>query len=207
MPAMETNPLWLYALLVAGVIALPGMDMAFVAASGLAGGVKRGSAALAGIVAGGGVHMAAGLLGLGLMLQASPWLFNALLLGGSVYVAWLGWPLLRHGPALSAQAQGVTGGTWAATAWRGLLTCLLNPKAYVFSVTVLPAFLTREPLRALSLAGITAGAQLLIYGLVLLAAARGRQRFAASPWLARGVGLLLLVTAALALWRGWRFNP
>jgi threonine/homoserine/homoserine lactone efflux protein len=87
---------------------------------------------------------------------------------------------------------------------RGLLTCLLNPKAYVFSFTVLPAYLTHEPLRVLALAGITAGAQLLIYGLVLVAASRGRRQFAASPWMARGVGLLLLLSAALALGQGWR---
>lgn len=204
MPAMETHPLWFYALLVAGVIALPGMDMAFVAASGLAGGARRGAAALAGIVAGGLVHMAVGLLGLGLLLQASPPLFNTLLLAGALYMAWLGWPLLRHGPALAAQGSGAATASAWQTALRGLLTCLLNPKAYVFCVTVLPAYLTREPARALALAGITAGAQLLIYGLVLGAALRGRQRFAASPWLARVVGLLLLVTALLALGQGWR---
>ncbi|WP_374658085.1 LysE family translocator [Inhella sp.] len=201
---MEPNSLWIYALLVAGIIALPGMDMAFVAASGLAGGARQGAAALAGIVAGGAVHMAVGLLGLGLLLQASPWLFNAVLLGGALYMAWLGWPLLRHGPALVAEGAGGPAESVWRTALRGLLTCLLNPKAYVFCVTVLPAYLTREPLRALALAGITASAQLLLYGLVLWAALRGRQRFAASPWLARAVGLLLLTTALLALGQGWR---
>ena len=105
---------------------------------------------------------------------------------------------------MQAVAQGQTPRGGLSTATRGLLTCLLNPKAYVFSFTVLPAYLTHEPLRVLALAGITAGAQVLIYGLVLVAAAGGRQRFAASRWLARGVGLLLLLTAALALWRGWR---
>jgi threonine/homoserine/homoserine lactone efflux protein len=75
----------------------------------------------------------------------------------------------------------------------------LNPKAYVFSVTVLPAYLTHEPRRALALIAITAGAQASIYGAVLAAAVRGRQRFAGSPWLARGVGLLLLGTSVLAL--------
>jgi threonine/homoserine/homoserine lactone efflux protein len=196
---MDTNPLWLYALLAAGVIALPGMDMAFVAANGLAGGARQGAAALGGIVLGGVVHMAAGLLGLGLLLQASPMLFDAVLVAGAAYVAWLGWPLLRHGPALVAQAEGRAGQGSAATLLRGLATCLLNPKAYVFSVTVLPAYLTPEPTRALALMAITAGAQTSIYGAVLLAAARGRRRFAGSPWLARAVGGLLLATAALAL--------
>jgi threonine/homoserine/homoserine lactone efflux protein len=229
MLAMETSPLWLYALLVAGVIALPGMDMAFVAASTLSGGRRQGLAALAGIVLGGGVHMVAGLLGLGLLLQASPLMFNAILLAGAGYVAWLGWPLLRHAPALAAHADGTPAlaahadGTPAlaahadgmpalaahadkapaqrngATLLRGLATCLLNPKAYVFSVTVLPAYLTREPSRALALVAITASAQMAIYGAVLFAASRGRRRFVASPWFSRGVGLLLVASAGVAL--------
>jgi threonine/homoserine/homoserine lactone efflux protein len=199
MSAMETNPLWLYTLLVAGIIALPGMDMAFVAASSLAGGARQGAAALGGIVLGGFVHMAAGLLGLGLLLLAQPLLFNAMLVAGSAYVAWLGWPLLRHAPALTAEAGASAAQSGSRTLLRGLTTCLLNPKAYVFSISVLPAYLTDEPRRALALVGITASAQVLIYGGVLLAAARGRQRFASSPLLSRSVGLLLIATAVLAL--------
>jgi threonine/homoserine/homoserine lactone efflux protein len=201
---METaSPLWLYALLVAGIIMLPGMDMAFVAASSLGGGLRSGVAALTGIVLGGFAHMALGLLGLGLLLQTVPQLFNAMLLAGSLYVAYLGWEIARAG-ALSTRADAHHAASGSKTLLRGLLTCLLNPKAYLFSVTVLPQFLTRDVTRGLSLVLITALAQIAIYGAVAWAASRGMQRFHSSRWLSRGIGLLLIGTAALALLQGWR---
>ena len=62
---MET--LWLFALLVFGIIAVPGMDMAFVLSSALADGRRGGFAALAGIVTGGFAHVLMGALGVGLL--------------------------------------------------------------------------------------------------------------------------------------------
>lgn len=61
----EFTHLWLYFLMVLGVIALPGMDMAFVLASALAGGRKAGAFAVAGLVAGGICHTASGALSIG----------------------------------------------------------------------------------------------------------------------------------------------
>lgn len=206
MRAMDTSsvasPLWLYALLVAGIIVLPGMDMAFVAASSLSGGLRHGAAALAGIVLGGLLHMALGLLGLGLLLQAAPMLFNAMLLAGSLYVGWLGWQVARAG-AMSATAAVRQAAGWPKTFSRGLLTCLLNPKAYLFSVTVLPQFLTRDVARGLGLAAITVVAQLVIYGAVAWAASTGTRHVRSSPWLSRAVGSLLIFAAVLAVLQGW----
>jgi len=64
----HTSHFWLYFVLVAGIIALPGMDMAFVMASSLVDGRRAGAAAVAGIVAGGVIHVAMASLGVGLLL-------------------------------------------------------------------------------------------------------------------------------------------
>ena len=48
--------LWLFFLLVSGIIIVPGMDMVFVLASSLSGGRKAGLSATFGIMAGGLVH-------------------------------------------------------------------------------------------------------------------------------------------------------
>ncbi|MEZ0307134.1 MAG: LysE family translocator, partial [Ramlibacter sp.] len=61
--------LWLFFLMVFGIIVLPGMDMAFVLASSLKGGRRAGLLAVAGIVAGGVCHVAGSALGIGLLLQ------------------------------------------------------------------------------------------------------------------------------------------
>ena len=43
-------------------------------------------------------HVAASLLGLGLLLRGSPELFNAVKLAGAGYLAWIGWQALRSRP-------------------------------------------------------------------------------------------------------------
>jgi threonine/homoserine/homoserine lactone efflux protein len=207
------HPLWIYFLLVAGIVALPGMDMAYVTASSLLRGRRAGLAATAGIVAAGGVHIGAGVLGLGLLLSQAPLLFNALLLAGAAYIAWLGVGLWRA-PAASKRpgarpdepsAQRPPAALGAVFA-RGALTSLLNPKAYVFGLAVLPQFLTSEAwlARGLALSAITALTQLGIYGAVAWMVGSSRGALGRQAWLPRGVAALLMGTAAWTLVWGWR---
>ncbi|HEX7640359.1 MAG TPA: LysE family translocator, partial [Burkholderiaceae bacterium] len=191
-PAFAAH-LWLYALLVLGIIALPGMDMAFVMASALADGRAAGLVATAGFVCGGAVHVAMGALGVGLLLQHSPLAFDALLLAGGAYVAWMGVGLLRHAGALVALGDAPSR-PLARTFGRAVATCLLNPKAYVFTIAVLPQFIVPAAgpvaAQAAVLWSLGAAAQVLVYGLVALTASGLRARLRASAatqaWLGRG---------------------
>jgi len=209
---MET--IWLFALLVFGIIALPGMDMAFVLASSLAGGRRGGFAALAGIVAGGLAHVVMGVLGVGLLLQALPAAYRVLLLAGAAYLAWIAWNLWRHPGALT-EIPDTMRRTQRQTFWRALATCLLNPKAYVFMVAVFPQFLRpgQGPLalQAAALWAVIAVTQVLVYGAVALGADGLRVRLARSAarqvLLARQVALLLGGTAVWAFWNGASFAP
>src|SRR4051812_33095494 len=96
---MET--LWLYTLLVFGVIAMPGVDMAFVLSSTLAGGRRSGLAAVAGLVAGSLAHIVMGALGVGLLLRAWPAAYSLLLAAGALYLAWIASTIWRHAGALA----------------------------------------------------------------------------------------------------------
>src|SRR6185437_13579823 len=87
--------LWLFFALVFGIVVLPGLDMAFVMGSTLAGGRSRGLAAVAGIIAGGVCHVLMTALGISVMIKLIPGMFNALLLAGALYIAWIGISLLR----------------------------------------------------------------------------------------------------------------
>lgn len=203
------GPLWLYFVLVAGIIVLPGMDMAFVMASSLVGGRRGGAMAVAGIVAGGIVHVAMGALGVGLLLVSTPRLFQGLLIAGSVYVAWMGWSLVRGATALGEVRTVPSRPPWS-TFRRAVLTCLLNPKAYVFMIAVFPQFLRVDPGavfgRTVALSAITGATQLVVYGGVALAAVQVRgwlaAHGAAQVWLGRSVGMLLIAAAAWTVWRG-----
>jgi threonine/homoserine/homoserine lactone efflux protein len=206
----QYHHLWLYTVLLFGVVVLPGMDMAFVLASSVSGGRRSGFAALGGIVAGGVAHLLLAALGVGLLLQRQPALARGLLVAGSIYVAWIGGQILRHaGTTLSADAT-LNARSHRANFVRGMTTSLTNPKAYAFMIAVFPQFLRPEygslVLQSALLGLIAAVIQLLIYGSVALLAARLRERVlrnARAQWvLGVTVGILLLLTAAWALWRG-----
>ncbi len=204
--------LWLFAVLVFGIIALPGLDMAFVMGSSLVAGRRHGFAAVAGIIAGGVGHVAMTTLGLGVLLTVIPGAFNALLLGGAVYIAWMGVSLLR-----TDSAFGLDGRTAAApSAWvtfrRGALTCLMNPKAYLFMLAVFPQFLRAEYgslwTQALALWLIIALTQFAVYGAIACAAAQARgwlaRRPAAGLAASRVVGAVLIAAALATAFEGWR---
>jgi threonine/homoserine/homoserine lactone efflux protein len=204
------DPLIVFALLVAGIIALPGMDMAFVLGSALAGGRRAGFSAVAGIVAGGVLHVAMGTLGVGLLLQVIPGALNVLLVAGAAYITWLAFGLWRA-PATLIEPATATANTQGRTFVQALMTCLLNPKAYLFMVAVFPQFLRADrgplPLQALVLGGIIAATQLLIYGSIAFGAATFRNAVARSETsqvaTARSVSLLLGGTAIWTLIRAF----
>lgn len=203
--------LWLFSLVLLGVIVLPGLDMAFVMASSLVDGRRSGLAAVAGIVAGGVCHVLMTALGLGVLLAVWPSAFNAVLVAGAIYIAWIGWSLLRAGAAFDG-VPATTSRPVSATFRRGMLTSLLNPKAYVFMLAIFPQFLRRDfgPWwqQVVVLGVIIAASQVLVYGALALAADRSRDWLgrnpAANSLIARSVGVILLVAAALTAWRGWR---
>jgi threonine/homoserine/homoserine lactone efflux protein len=210
--------LWLYAVLVFGIIILPGMDMAFVLASSLTSGRRAGFAAVAGMVAGGFVHTLMSALGIGLLLQLIPAAFNIMLLAGSGYLMWIGYSLCRSNLSFSqVQAQGFTEGEQniGRIFLHAVLTCLLNPKAYLFMFAVFPQFLRADAgpmwMQALLLFCIGAASQVLVYGAVACAASVMRQKLQqgasankTSVTLGRIIGVMLIVVACWTVWSGWR---
>jgi len=196
--------LWLYFVVVFGIIALPGLDMAFVMASSLLGGRRAGLAAVAGIVAGGFCHLAMGALGAAVVLKLWPALFDLMLVGGAVYIAWMGVSFLRSSSVFrpSAAAAVVAPGT---TFRRAMVTSLVNPKAYIFMLAIFPQFLKPALgpvwIQAGLLGAITSLTQVLVYGILALLASKASGWFDANPGAstatARVMGVLLLAVAAL----------
>jgi threonine/homoserine/homoserine lactone efflux protein len=207
----QTAHFGVFFVMVFGIIVLPGMDMAFVMASALVGGRKAGWAAVAGIVAGGMVHTLMGFVGVGLVIKTMPQLFNAMLLAGSVYIAWIGWSLLRGAGALGDVPEGAARPVWS-TFGRAAATCLLNPKAYIFMLAVFPQFLRPDygpmGVQAVVLGVIISVTQIVVYGTFAMGAAgirvwlRHHQR--GQVRLGQAVGMVLIVAAAWTAWQGWR---
>ena len=90
-----SHSLWLFFLLTLGIILLPGMDMAYLVGHALQSGRRGGVMALSGIVVGGLVHVALNLTGLSALLMLLPGAYRGLLVAGALYLAWIGWQMLR----------------------------------------------------------------------------------------------------------------
>ena len=201
--------LWIYLVLVFGIIVVPGMDMLFVLANALTGGRRAGLAATGGIMVGGAAHTIFGATAVGVLTQLAPSLLTALVLVGALYMAWIGITLMRTSITVDAVGRSTSRSQWVAFR-QGLITCLLNPKAYLFTFAVFPQFIRPEygPVwsQALVIGTITVLMQLTIYGGLALAAGRSRDFLVSSPqittWIGRGAGLLFVAVAGLTAWHG-----
>ncbi|WP_332691703.1 LysE family translocator [Devosia sp.] len=201
--------LWIYLALLFGIIVVPGMDMFFVIANALTGGRKAGFAAVAGIMLGGAVHTLFGALAVGVLTQLPTMVFQAMILIGAAYMAWIGYTLLRSSITVDAIGKASTRSHWVAFR-QGTITCLLNPKAYLFVLAVFPQFMRPEygPIwsQALVMGAMTVAMQFLIYGALALAAGKGRDALIGNPqatiWIGRGAGALFVAAALFTAWHG-----
>lgn len=206
--------LWLYFVIVFGVIILPGLDMAFVMASALVGGHRSGLAAVAGIIAGGVCHVVMAMLGIAVILKLWPALFNLVLLAGACYIGWIGWSLLRSENAfrLASAPRQLRPRAPAMTFFQAMMTSLLNPKAYVFMLAIFPQFLKigAGPIwsQALVLGIITWLTQAAVYGGLALLSSKASGWFGANPrggaLAGRLIGLLLIGAAIFTGIEGWQ---
>jgi threonine/homoserine/homoserine lactone efflux protein len=200
--------LWIFAVLVFGIIAVPGMDMFFVIANALTGGRARGMAATAGVMLGGVFHTLFAVICVGVLTTLPAALFTTLLLAGAAYMAWIGWTLVRS--SITVKSLGTSGAASLRTAFgQGFITCALNPKAYMFTLAIYPQFMLPRYgpvwMQALAMGLITVATQAAIYGGLGLAAAKSRDFLTGYPaltiWIGRVAGALFLAVAAWTVWR------
>lgn len=213
---LDTNTLWLYFVVIFGVVALPGMDMAYVMGSSFKGGLRTGLVAVAGIVVGGVLHLTIGATGVAAVLKFVPWAFNLMLFAGATYIAWLGVGLLRT-PAIASSS--VIQASRPSTHTDGALhksflgafgTCMLNPKAYIFTLAIFPQFVTPKGgplwLQTAALSSITAFTQIAVYGSLAFLAARAHDSLVQNPrrnyLLSKAIGIALILTAAFTVYGG-----
>ncbi len=130
---------------------------------------------------------------------------------GSAYMIWIGYTLARSAIVI----DGIEASKLHRTArifTQGLVTCLLNPKAWFVHPRRLPAIHAARIRPLLAAGACDGGAHPSVagsfYGGLALAAAKGRTRWFSKPeitiWIGRAAGWLLVVVAALMLAEGWR---
>jgi threonine/homoserine/homoserine lactone efflux protein len=180
----------------------PGPNMTYLALVSASDGRRAGFATVAGIALGLAVIGLIAAFGVAELIQASHLLYDFLRWAGVLFLLYLAWDGWRSGGDSPADG-GTTEGRYF---FRGLVTNLLNPKAGIFYVAVLPTFMdvSAPPMgQAMTLTGIYVGVATLVH-LVIVAIAGTLEPVLNDPrreQIARRVLSALL--AMVAIWFAW----
>jgi threonine/homoserine/homoserine lactone efflux protein len=133
----EFSPLLAFALTALIIEITPGPNMTYLAALSLSSGLRTGLAAVAGIALGLLTYGIIATFGLAATIEEVPLLYDFLRWGGVLFLLWLAW---ESWTGASETGSGESHERpWPAFR-RGLVTNLLNPKAALFYIAVLPEF-------------------------------------------------------------------
>ena len=177
-------------------LAIPGPGNLALLTSTAMGGKRAGISATLGVIAGDQVLMWAAVAGLAAILKASPLWFGLLQWLGAIYLAYLGWQMIKSSTSDAPILDMSSGRFFRQTLW----ITLLNPKAIIFYVAFLPLFLDplQQPgLLTFAVMAATVATLTFLYGLgltLLTSQLSGRMR--RHPRIAKGLkktaGLVVL---------------
>ena len=120
------------------IIALmsPGPDFFFVSQTAVSRSRKEAMMGVLGITCGVMVWAGVALLGLNLIIEKMAWLHTIIMVGGGLYLCWMGFQMLRgalkKGEAAAAVEPQVELARSGRSFLKGLLTNLANPKAIIY---------------------------------------------------------------------------
>lgn len=121
----------------------PGPDFFFVSQTAVSRSRKEAMMGVLGITLGVMIWAAVALLGLNLILEKMAWLHTIIMVGGGLYLCWMGYQMLRGAlkkEVINAPAPQVELATGGRSFLKGLLTNLANPKAIIYFGSVFSLF-------------------------------------------------------------------
>ena len=182
-------------------VASPGPDFVLVSRQSFRYGRMVAIWTSAGIALGILFHVALSLTGLSLLLQNQPDLFWYLKLAAALYIGYLGLAsLISKGPIKLQNNSTDEGGRYLKSISTGFLTNALNPKAFIFFITVFTLVINEDTEIVIkSLLGIYMSMATFIwfsFMSILLTNEKATERFEnVIPWLEKITGLFLLILA------------
>ncbi len=182
----------------------PGPNMVWLAIVAATDGRRAGFAAVTGVALGLAVIGVAAAYGLATVIAGSPLAYQALRWAGVAYLLWLAWDGWRGVDDTPDQTE--LGFSMVRYFQRGLVTNLLNPKAFLFYVAVLPSFLSAPAKLAdtLTLTAIYVAVATAIHGIIVTTAGAARDWLANTGRAVRVRRVLSLTLVAVAAWLVWQ---
>ncbi|EKN3595435.1 threonine export protein RhtC [Yersinia enterocolitica] len=121
----------------------PGPDFFFVSQTAASRSRREAMMGVTGISLGIVIWAGVALMGLNLILQKMAWLHQIIMVGGGLYLCWMGWQLLKSARSkrdTSEPEVQVALPARGRTFLRGFLTNLSNPKAVIYFGSVFSLF-------------------------------------------------------------------
>ncbi|MFO0389948.1 MAG: LysE family translocator [Alphaproteobacteria bacterium] len=176
----------------------PGPNMAYLVILTMTAGKRAGFATVAGIAAGLACVAVAAAVGMAEMVRLYPALYEVIRWAGVLYLLWLALDCWRNGAQSDTQADGAK-----LTYFRhGFWVNVLNPKAAVFYLTVLPAYLPHSPVlwQPFLLITISVSIATVVHLLLVIFAASIRPWFDSPEQQTNVRKVFALLLAMVALW-------
>ncbi len=140
----ETANLIAFALIALGMVLTPGPNMVYLISRSICQGRKAGLISLGGVALGFVFYMLCAALGITAIVMAVPYAYDALRLGGALYLLYLAWQVLKPGGRSPFQVKDLPKDSDSKLFMMGFLTNLLNPKIAVMYLSLLPQFISPE---------------------------------------------------------------
>ncbi|WP_232327154.1 LysE family translocator [Herbidospora yilanensis] len=157
-----------------GMVLTPGPNMIYLASRAISQGRKAGLVSLAGTFVGFVVYLTATCLGLTAIFALVPAAYTAIKFAGAAYLLYLAWKIVKPGGQAVFAAQELPQDSNGRLFTMGLVTNLLNPKAAILYMSLLPQFI--EPanghviLQSFALGSVQISISMLVNGLIVMGA-------------------------------------
>lgn len=140
----DLSSLAAFALIALGMVLTPGPNMIYLISRSISQGPIAGLISLGGVALGFVFYMLCAAFGITALVMAVPYAYDALRFAGALYLLYLAWQAVKPGGRSPFQVMQLPKDSPKRLFVMGLMTNLLNPKAAVLYLSLLPQFINPE---------------------------------------------------------------
>jgi threonine/homoserine/homoserine lactone efflux protein len=142
MPSISTQ--LEFSLVALGMVLSPGPNMIYLISRSICQGRTAGMISLGGVALGFVFYMVCAAMGITALLMTVPLAYDTLRIAGAAYLLYLAWQAVKPGGRSPFHVKDLPRDTPRRLFAMGFLTNLLNPKAAVLYLSLLPQFIVPE---------------------------------------------------------------
>jgi threonine/homoserine/homoserine lactone efflux protein len=162
------------ALVALGMVLVPGPNMIYLVSRSVSQGSRAGLISLLGTLVGFLIYMTMANFGLAAVFLVVPWLYVAVKICGAAYLLYLAWKTLRPGGMSLFETRQLPEDPPGRLFRMGLITNLLNPKAAIMYLALIPQFERPSAgsvvLQGFILGGVQITVSMVVNALIVIAA-------------------------------------